>query len=100
MVEIHAERVWISPKLASLDVQPERSRQQLGKIVGLAGKTDDDIRLEAPDTWPDHVGDHAERRLLRIIRRRLIQGRREFTDLPYPPVQRKFVEPNSAQPGE
>ena len=53
MVEIHAERVGGAPEMSPLDVQPQRRRPQLGEVIGLAGKPDDDVRLEAIDV-PRH----------------------------------------------
>jgi hypothetical protein len=67
MIEIHAERVRVSPEMSALDVQPQRGGPQLGEIIGLPGIADDDVRLEAVDLARHCVGDDTERRLLGII---------------------------------
>jgi hypothetical protein len=67
MIEIDTERVWISPKVASLSVEPERSRPQLGKIVGLTGKTNDDVRFEAIGTPRHYLRHDTERWMLGVI---------------------------------
>lgn len=79
MIEIHAERVRISPELASVNVQPECGQPQLGKIVRLTCKTDDDVRFEAVDLPRQYLRDDAERRMPCIILKgRLIQSGGEF----------------------
>src|SRR5260370_7374246 len=47
VIEIHAERVRTSPKLAALNMQPKCGRPQLGKIIRLTRKTDDAVRSQA-----------------------------------------------------
>ncbi len=67
MVEIHAERVRVSPEVSALDVQPQRGGPQFGEIISLPGKADDDVRLEAVDLAGHGVRDDKERRVLGII---------------------------------
>src|SRR5512132_4434710 len=102
MIEIKTDGIRSSPKVTPLDVQPQRGRPQFREAVGLAGKTDDDIRFEALDIPRHHLCDSAERRLLCIIgsMRRLIQRGGESAELSYPSVQYVFVQPDGAKPGQ
>src|SRR6516165_4153018 len=100
MIEIDAERVRIAPEVAPIDVQPERAWPQLGEIVRLTGKTNDDVRFEAVDVARHHLGDDAERRMIGILGLicGAVQSGGKFAQRSYSSIQQEFVDPDGAKP--
>ena len=68
----------------------------------MAGKPDDDVRLEAVGVPRHGLRDDTQRRVLRVIGLigGLVQRGGEFAERAQPSVERELVDPDGAKPGQ